>query len=129
MRFLTADEIEAMDGDPQDALENGEVAIEATIQELADLGVGTACGHVGNKAFKALADKGYGKRKCRGWFCKNPIPINGQTEDPYVNGMFHIKIQTDKTAEKIERISGEAGGSLRYEGDSSWEGFKEFEIE
>jgi hypothetical protein len=130
MRFLTADEIEeAMDEDPQEALEEGEVAIEATIQELADLGVETFCGSHGNKAFKALADKGYGKRKCIGWFFENPRPIDGEVRAPYIFGMFHIKIQTDETAEKIQKIAGEAEGSLRYNGDSMWEGFKEFEIE
>jgi hypothetical protein len=44
-------------------------------------------------------------------------------------GMFHIKIQTDKTAEKVSRIAGDAGGSLHFSGDSIWEGYKEFEIE
>jgi hypothetical protein len=48
---------------------------------------------------------------------------------PQVTGMFHIRIQTDKTAEKVSRIAGEAEGSLRFSGDSLWEGYKEFEIE
>ena len=119
MRNLIQEEIEeALDdnGEP----EEGCVAIEATVQELADLNVETGCGSVGNQAFKALAAKGYGHRKCRGWHdAKNGVVV----------GMFHIKIQTDKTADKVERIVGAAGGSLRYDGDSRWEGFKEFEIE
>jgi hypothetical protein len=129
MRNLTQEEIEeALDdnGEP----EEGCVAIEATVQELADLNVGTGCGKVGNQAFKVLADKGYGHRKCRGWFEENRDSLSStKFFGGCVCGMFHIKIQTDKTAEKVERIVGAAGGSLRYSGDSLWEGFKEFEIE
>lgn len=119
MRNLADIEIDgALDDNGE--LEDGAVAIEATVQELADLGVGTYCGCVGNKTFKALADKGYGHRKCRGWFI---------SKDSVVDGMFHIRIQTDKTAENVSRIAADAGGSLRFSGDSMWDNFKEFEIE
>jgi len=90
MRNLTQTEID-LALDSNDAQDGACVAIEATIQELADLGVGTICGTVGNKCFKVLADKGYGHRKCRGWY---------NAKDRVVDGMFYIKIQTEKTAEK-----------------------------
>jgi len=48
---------------------------------------------------------------------------------PQILGMFHIKIQTDKTANKISKIAEDSRGSLRFEGDSEWDGFKVFEIE
>lgn len=137
MRNLTPEEIEeALDDNGES--EAGYIAVETTVQELADLGVGTACGSVPNQTFKALADKGYGHRKCRGWFNRAPTPLppgesetfpKGITFGPEVSGMFHIKIQTDKTAEKIERIASDAEGSLRFEGPSNWDGFMEFEIE
>ncbi len=143
MRNLTAQEIEqALDDNGES--EEGCVAIEATVQELADLNAGTCCGGFGNLTFKALADKGYGKRKCRGWYDAKPVPmtqadwesIQGEGEvpadamsRPEVVGMFHIKIQTDKTAEKVERIAASVHGSLRFNGDSMWDGYKEFEIE
>lgn len=119
MRKLTGEEIEEALDDNGEA-EEGCVAIEATVRELADLGIGTCCGGQGNKTFQSLADKGYEHRKCRGWF---------DEKEKEVVGMFHIKIQTDKTAEKIERIAGEARGSLHFSGESRWDGFKEFEIE
>ena len=119
MRNLTQQEIyEALADNGEE--EEGCIAIETTIGELANLGASTLCGITGNNCFQTLADKGYDKRKCRGWY-------DLVTKD--VCGMFHIKIQTDKTAEKISSMAGEAGGSLRYSGDSLWNGFKEFEIE
>jgi hypothetical protein len=140
MRKLTQEEVEEGLDDNGES-DDGYIPIEASIQELADMGVSTCCGRTGNKCFKALADKGYEHRKCRGWFCEKPFQMTQETYEsiggkgsvpimgPDVAGMFHIKIQTDKTAEKISRIAGEAGGSLRLNGDSLWEGFKEFEIE
>ena len=129
MRNLTQEEIEEALDDNGEA-EEGCVAIEATVQELADMAVGTGCGEFGNQVFRELATKGYQHRKCRGWFEKKKNALS--STEPYVGvvvGMFHIKIQTDETAEKIERIASDAGGSLRYSGDSLWDGFKEFEIE
>lgn len=148
MRNLTQEEIDfALDDNGEK--EEGAVAIEATVQELADLECGTCCGSHGNKTFKALVDKGYGHRKCRGWYLEKPPGITDEhwkthvwnvggseplTDElrnppPVVMGMFHIKVQTEKTGEKISRIAGDAHGSLRYSGESLWEGFKEFEIE
>jgi len=119
MRKLTQAEIDiALDDNGEK--DDGAVAIEATVGELAALGVGTCCGRVGNKTFQVLADKGYQHRKCRGWF---------DEKDKVVVGMFHIKIQTDKTAQKVEESVCSAGGSLRHNGDSMWGGYKEFEIE
>lgn len=40
-----------------------------------------------------------------------------------------MKIQTEKTGEKVSKVVEEAGGSLIYSGDSAWDCFKEFEIE
>lgn len=120
MRRLTDEEIE-FGLDDNGESEEGAIAIEATIQELADKGASTSCGKPGNKCFNDLVDCGYGHRKCRGWLVND--------DNPEVLGMFHIKIQTDKTAEKISEIAGGAGGSLRFDGDSAWEGYKEFEIE
>jgi hypothetical protein len=164
MRNLAAEETYALE-DNGESSDSGAIAVEATVQELADLGAGTECGTIGNTCFKALAAKGYGHRKCRGWFLATPKQtelemfrkfdwrtFRGcgwtqkkwdqrllQLEDeaakakgvewPEVIGMFHIKIQTDKTADKIAKIAGEAGGSLRFDGDSDWEGYKVFEIE
>jgi hypothetical protein len=131
MRNLTAEEIkQALDDNGES--ENGAVAIEATVKELADIETETACGKYGNKTFKALVDKGYEHRKCRGWFIdKSKLEMCGEKDRnaPMVLGMFHIKIQTDKTAEKVEKIASDAGGSLRFNGDSLWEGYKEFENE
>ena len=140
MRELTSPEIEqALDDNGE--TEEGCVAIEATVQELADLKTDTDCGHWGNQTFKALADKGYGNLVCRGWFNKTPYQMTqGEWErlggkgpvrivSPQVCGMFHIKTTTNMTAEKVENIAEQAGGSLRHDGDSRWEGFKEFEIE
>jgi len=130
MRNLTQAEIEqALDDNGEQ--EDGAVAIEATVKELADIGTETACGTYGNKTFQALVDKGYQHRKCRGWFIDKETSKRGDADRdaPVILGMFHIKAKTDKTGEKIERIAGEAGGSLRFSGDSLWEGYKEFENE
>ena len=100
--------------------------IEATVQELANLKVETACGSHGNHPFEALVAKGYGNRKCRSYM----IPATNDERGPMVVGMFFMKIQTDKTAEKVEKIVSDAGGSLRYDdGECGWEGYKMFEIE
>jgi hypothetical protein len=163
MRNLAAEETYALE-DNGESSDSGAIAVEATVQELADLGAGTECGTIGNTCFKALAEKGYGHRKVRGWYlaarkqtaldmfrkfdwrtgCKGWTQKKWdqmllQLEDeaakakgaewPEVMGMFHIKIQTDKTADKIAKIAEEAGGSLRFDGDSDWEGYKVFEIE
>ena len=119
MRTMTQEEVqEGLDDNGE--LEEGCIPVEIRIQELADMDVSTGCGAKGNKCFRVLAANGYKHRLCRGWLDEKAKEIVG---------MFHIKIQTDKTAEKISQIAGKAGGSLRLNGDSQWEGFKEFEIE
>lgn len=156
VRNLLIEETSELDDNGES--EEGAVAVEVTIQELADMDAGTCCGTCGNSCFKALAAKGYGHRKCRGWLTmtpattsaekfvewtkKNPVPPSKQkladerlaailkfNNKPEVSGMFHIKIQTEKTAEKVSKIVGEAGGSLRFDGPSGWDGYMEFEIE
>ena len=119
MRTLMKEEVEVALDDNGEADEGCE-PVEARVQELADMEVGTCCGAKGNRCFQVLAKEGYGHRLCRGWFDRVAKEVVG---------MFHIKIQTDKTAENVERIAVAAGGSLRFNGDSQWEGFKEFEIE
>lgn len=121
MRKLTEKEIDfALDdnGESSDGFE----AIEATVEELSELGVETSCGHHGNNPFEALLEDEYGKALCRGWYRDD----NNKRE---VCGMFHIKLDTDEVAEYVERLVASAGGSMRYSGPSLWEGYKEFEIE
>ena len=137
MRKLTEEEIRQALEDTGET-DEGAVAVETTIQELADLGAGTYCGIIGNACFKALADKGYGHLKCRGWYLAATwiLPpnepsglIHGYRErNSAVTGMFHIEIQ-DVKAEDVEDIVSEAHGSLRSGGKSKWDGFAEFEVE
>jgi hypothetical protein len=124
MRNLTDEEIDLMDEIREDEETEGFFAVETTIQELADIGAETCCGHFGNKCFAYLASHGYRSRKCRGWL--NP---NDADRGALVGGIFHIRIQTDKTAEKIENLAADVHGSLRFDGDSIFEGYKVFEIE
>ena len=130
MRLLTKVEVdEALDG-------NGEAGesmlpVETTVQALADLDASCACGGVN---FKEAVIKGYGHRKVRGWFgIDRALADFGQPEPDeldysvnrfYMSGMIHIKIQTEKTAEKIGEILG-----IRFEGESLWDGFMTFEDE
>lgn len=135
MRLLTKVEVdEALDGNGEAA--EGMLPVETTVQELADLDASCACGGVN---FKEAAIKGYAKRKVRGWFGvereaksldeAKGIFVKGDDLDFSVNrfymaGMIHIKIQTEKTAEKIGEILG-----IRFEGESLWDGFMTFEDE
>lgn len=105
-------------------LQEGYQAVDITIGELAALGAGTVCGSVGNKCFTFMVPK-YEKRKVKCWF--HPNEPNGC--GPSVNGMVHIKVQTETTAEKIEHLADKGGGSLRFEGESVFEGYMEFEVE
>ena len=135
MRRLTKVEIcEALD-------ENGEaelpmLPVETTVQELADLDASCACGGVN---FKEAVAKGYGKRKVRAWFGMErdeksldeakgkfvkATDLDYSVNRFYVAGMIHIKIQTEKTAEKLGEILG-----IRFEGESGWDGFMVFEDE
>ena len=131
MRVLSKEEMETdvvtLDYLDVDSEDGPQIFFEATIQELADLRVETYCGNHGNQPFALLSQKGYGKRKCRGSMVLAPNP---EGRGLMVGGMFFIKIQTDKTAEKIEKIVNDAGGSFRYDdGECGWEGYKQFEIE
>lgn len=124
MRTLTPDEISQLDEIEADMKEDGYSPIEATIGELADLKVGTSCGQVGNTCFVELA-KNYKHRLVRGWLSDKPIG----NEAMHLNGMVHIKMQTESTAEKLSRIADRGNGSLRFEGESVFENFMSFEIE
>ena len=129
MRLLTKVEVdEALDGNG----EAGEsmIPVETTVGELAELNASCACGGV---PFQAAVDKGYGKRKVRGWFgverndytaIPAPDELDYSVNKPIMMGMIHIKIQTEKTAEKLGEILG-----IRFEGESGWDGFMVFEDE
>jgi hypothetical protein len=120
MRNLTNEEIEqALDdnGEPDE----GCIAIEASVEELSDQGVGTLCGLEGNTAFSDLVIEGFRDRQCRGWYCYS---------DRVVMGMFHIQCKDDEEAQRISDVVFQgSGGSLRPNGPSGWLGFYEFEIE
>jgi len=60
MRELTEDEKKVL-CEPYDDSEW--MAIESTIQELANLEVSTCCGLEDNQCFKKLSECGYGNRK------------------------------------------------------------------
>lgn len=127
MRPLTANEIALLDEAQLEMEDEGYYPVEVTIGELAALDVETICGRIGNSTFALLASKGYKHRKCRGWLKTNPPLYEGWGRA--VSGMFHIKIQTEKTALKIEHLADIANGSLRFDGKSCFEGFMVFEIE
>lgn len=102
--------------------EEGYVVVETTIDELAQLNIGTCCGITGNTAFVALKNEGFGTSRVIGWY-------NAKTKD--VMGMIHIEISDEYQADKISDIAYDAGGggSLRSNGKSRKNGFYEFEIE
>lgn len=120
MRFLEDSEIEQALDDNGESKERAR-AIEATVTELAGMGVSMCCGTVGNKCFEALQSRGFAGRFGRGWY------VDGY-DGKEVLGMFHIQCSEDE-GENIQEIAGEAGGSLRFSGKSLWPGFCEFEIE
>jgi hypothetical protein len=124
VRGLTKEEIAVLDWSSD--MEQSAIAVETTIAELAEVDAGTDCGMVGNSCFRYLAEKGYKHRKCRGWFIPGPSVYG---DKPVVTGMFHIKIQTEETAKKVERLAAKGGGSLRFDGESEWDGYMVFEIE
>jgi hypothetical protein len=79
MRTLTQEEIDLALGEK----EEGCIAIEVSIGELALKNTGTSCGHVGNTAFVALGamfpDKA--TRFVRGWY---------DPKDNTMCGMIHL---------------------------------------
>jgi hypothetical protein len=141
MRNLTQKEIDESFDSFGFIESEGYTAIESTIGELATLGVGTACGTVGNQCFDYLASKGYKHRKVRGWLDLAENKERGHQyqgaqkfTDPSrreLNGgeMILIKIQTETTAEKIERLAGYGDGSLRFNAPANLPGYMEFETE
>jgi hypothetical protein len=123
MRNLTDKEIDfALDDNGEK--DEGCVAIEASIGELALKETGTSCGHVGNTAFIALGVlfSDNATRLVRGWY---------DLKDNTLCGMIHIQCEDDDLAERISETAYEIGkgGSLRPSGKSLWSGFYEFENE
>jgi hypothetical protein len=94
--------------------------IEATVSQLAELGVGTPCG--GEEVFSILADNGYEHRKVRGYLANNMLW-----------SIICIKIQTEKTALKIEKLLADNDALLRFDGQcdpsGTLAGFMMFEDE
>lgn len=123
MRILTQEEIDlALDDNGE--FEEGCIAVEATLNELALKNTGTSCGIDGNIAFVALGCLFPDNitRLVRGWY---------DSRDNTFMGMIHIQCDNENMAEKISEVAHEAGngGSLRPDGPSLWEGFWEFENE
>lgn len=131
MRNLNVNEINDLipyDG-PQDHPEPGERWVEATVAELAGANVFFACtdsGYVQPGVFTVLAGKKYHARKVR--CCIRQETVNGKVIDMVSGGAIAIKIQTENTAEKIEKLSG-----LRFDGPAdpgtTLAGFMMFEDE
>lgn len=94
--------------------------IEAKVSELAAANIGAAC--CGPDTFKLL-NKKYPHRNVRG-FLIDP----DENGDVYLIGMIAIKMQTETTAEKIEKIS-----MLRFDSEAdpstTLNGFMIFEDE
>ena len=123
MRNLTQEEIDlALDDNGEK--DEGCIAIEASIKELASKGTGTSCGLLGNDAFNALGKIFNDTSTCmvRGWYDSN---------DNTMCGMVHIQCENDDVAEMISTAAYDLGngGSLRPSGVSLWPGFYEFEVE
>jgi hypothetical protein len=117
MRTLIKEEwLEVLDdnGEPDE----GCVAMEFSMMELANRHVGTLCGTVDNECFIEVA-KSFPDRMIRGWY---------DHEEKVMCGMVHIQC-TEEESETIENLAEHAEGSLRPNGESLWEGFYEFEIE
>jgi hypothetical protein len=125
MTPMTPAEIALMDEDEAEMNSMGLYAMDTTIGELAQIGAGTTCGTVGNTCFVGIASYSngkYSKRKVKCWIDTSLTP-------PEVSGMVHIKIQTETTAEKIDDLATNFGGSLRYNDGSPFPGFIDFEVE
>ena len=122
MRDLTEQEISDLDnhsGGSIGADEPGGRYIEATVGELAAANIGTACG--GPDSFIVLAAKKYHARRVRGYLVRDH-------EREYLIGCIAITMQTENTAEKIERLA-----NIRFDSeadpDSTLKGFMIFEDE
>ena len=112
MRILNGIDYAFLDnnGEPDE----GCIAIEASVYELANKHTGTLCGTEGNECFIEIA-KGHPNRLVRGWYDK---------EENVMVGMIHIQC-TEEEAETIEDLAEHAGGSLRPSGASCWNKFYE----
>lgn len=123
MRTLTRDETTEGEVWEESTQWAHAVAIEATVSELAELGMGTCCGRVGNECFVTLRDNGFGDRLIRGSLFKE-IDCGRVA----IAGMVHIQTNA-RDANKIDRLAAKGDGSLRFNGRSVWKGFKSFEVE
>lgn len=85
-----------------------------TMKELADRGIGTGCGSVGNKCYKTIAKK-----------YPNIVVVccimDGTTNSIYA------QVESDDIAAEIEELASKGGGSLRA--DSYDQGWRYFETE
>jgi hypothetical protein len=129
MKILSGEELEKspIGHDDFDGIENCQPVL-TTIQDLANLLVGTECGEVGNTCFVGL-EQVFGDRPIYTWISKtNHSPSFGdELPGPVVSGMPCIHC-TEEEAEQIEAIAQSFGGSLRADGELE-EGFYGFEVE
>lgn len=92
----------------------GSKIIVATIQQLADMGIGSCCGNVGNKCFVKLAEK-FPNILVRGALHGNEM------------SSVEMKISNDRMGYAISSLADKGDGSYRYDGDGadhSWEYFE-----
>jgi len=122
MRDLTEEERKTVNGDVIDQLhdcrEEGVAcrAIEATVKELADLGIGTLCGSEGNKAFKLVAKR----------FPDMLVRCGLEVEKNIVR-CCDIRVVDDAQGELVEELVSQADGSLRFDSidpDTGWAYFE-----
>lgn len=129
MRNLNANEIKDMQKLDDRQSDPGDRWVEATATELANAGVGTACG--GPDTFVILAANKYHARKVRGCIKMETDEAGNQFEA--MSQLLAIKIQTEKTANKIEQILDQNGSYIRFDGPAdsttSLKGFMIFEDE
>lgn len=123
MRLLSPEEAQVIldydRSEMKDLIDEGYVAIEATVGELAKTGVGTCCGTVGNVCFVEIAKKFPG-RLVRGFY---------SAQGKCICGMPLIQCN-EKEAQAIGRLADKGDGSLREEGQSiRWNEFYIFEVE
>jgi hypothetical protein len=119
MRELTVTESAYLDDNGEH--EEGAVAVETTIGELADVfKAGTQCGTIGNACFCAMSV--FSDRLVRGWFDPQSYP------NPTMCGMVHVQCD-EPEAEQLSALAAGSEGSLRPDGPSQWPEFYVFEIE
>lgn len=117
MRDLLDEEVvKALDDNGE--ADDGFIAVESDFEELDKYGASIVCGVSGNQPFAGL-QRHFGNRKVRCWY-------NSDTKE--IMGMVHIEGREEE-GEDIEDIAGKEGVTLRYDRESAWDGFLEFENE